>query len=89
VLQFNSYTSARAVEDDFALVGSAQFATAAKIADGDVVNVNMNNQIIQRRFKIDETLKGTIALNPTFDLPMGLLEGSYRFEKVKIMKVGS
>ncbi|MEA2111796.1 MAG: NADH-quinone oxidoreductase subunit G [Campylobacterota bacterium] len=89
VLQFNSYTSSRASEDDTALIGSAQFSVAAKISDGDLVAVELANQTVQRRFKLDNTLKGTVALNPTFDLPLGALDGQYRFEKVKIMKVGS
>ncbi len=89
VLQFNSYTSNRASEEDGALVGSPQFATAAKISDGDLLTVDLENQIIERRFRVDETLKGTVALNPTFDLPLGIFDGQYRFEKVKIMKVGS
>ncbi len=89
VLQFNSYTSSRATEEDGTLAGSPQFATAAKISDGDMVTIGLENQIIERRFRVDNTLKGTVALNPTFDLPLGKLDGQYRFEKVKIMKVGS
>jgi len=89
VLQFSAYTNSRATEEDRALVGSEQFATAARISDGDRVTLHLANQIIERDFKVDSTLKGTIALNPTFDLPLGVVDGQYRFEKVKIMKVGS
>jgi NADH-quinone oxidoreductase subunit G len=89
VLQFNAYTHSRATEADRALVGSEQFATAARISDGDRVTLHLADQIIERDFRVDTTLKGTVALNPTFDLPLGIVDGQYRFEKVKIMKVGS
>ncbi len=89
VLQFNSYTAHRSSEEERALVGSPQFAIAAKIADGDHIEMVVNNHRIERSFIVDPTLKGTVALHPTFDLPLGIYDGRYRFEKVKIMKVGS
>ena len=72
------------------LIGSKQFAIAAKIADGDRVEFEIDGKKVTRVFSIDTSLKGTIALNPTFDL--GLSEfgvSSYRFLKVNINKVGS
>ncbi len=89
VLQFNSYTATRSDDEERALVGSAQFAIAAKISDGDSIEMIFGTQKIRRHFRVDETLKGTVALHPIFDLPLGMLDGQYRFEKVKIMKVGS
>ena len=85
VLQFNAFTNkTKKLEKDTSLRGSAQFAAAAKIADGDVVEINFASRTIQRVFKQDKELKGTIALNPTFDL--GQEYGKYRFEKSKIVR---
>ncbi len=86
VLQFNAYTNkTKQLEKDNTLRGSAQFAAAAKISDGDRVEIKFGNKIIQRDFKLDSDLKGTIALNPTFD---DVVDASkYRFEKSKIMRV--
>lgn len=86
VLQFNAYTNkAKQLEKDKTLRGSAQFATAARISDGDRVEISFGGKTLQREFKLDENLKGTIALNPTFD---DVVDASrYRFEKSKIMRV--
>ncbi len=86
VLQFNRFTNkAHQLEKDTSLRGSAQFAAAARIADGDVVNISFSSKTIQRIFKQDDELKGTIALNPTFDLEEEIHR--YRFEKSKIERV--
>ena len=86
VLQFNEFTNkAHQLEKDTSLRGSAQFAAAARIADGDVVEINFASKTIKRVFKLDEELKGTIALNPTFDLGQDF--SRYRFEKSKIVRV--
>ncbi len=88
VLQFNAYT-ARTTElpKEAYLRGSAQFAVAAKIQDGERVLVDLGNVKIEREFVIDEDLKGTVAINPTFDL--NLSANRYRFEKSKIERVQS
>jgi NADH-quinone oxidoreductase subunit G len=87
----NAFTNkAKLTATEPKLIGSKQFATAAKIADGDVVEFEINGKKVTRVFSIDTSLKGTIALNPTFDL--GLSEfgvSSYRFLKVNISKVGA
>ena len=86
VLQFNRYTKrAKQLEKDTTLRGSAQFAAAAKIADGDLIEIAFGQRKIQRTFKLDEELKGTVALNPTFDDTFDA--GRYRYEKSKIMRV--
>jgi len=86
VLQFNAYTNITTqLEKDNSLRGSAQFAVAAKISDGDKVEITFGSTTIQREFKIDNKLKGTIALNPTFDI--GVDSSRYRFEKSKIVRV--
>ncbi|RLA79514.1 MAG: NADH-quinone oxidoreductase subunit G [Epsilonproteobacteria bacterium] len=86
VLQFNANTSqAKQLEKDSTLRGSAQFASAAKISDGDRVEISFGSKTIIREFKLDRELKGTIALNPTFD---DVVDASrYRFEKSKIVRV--
>ena len=86
VLQFNAYTnSSKHLGNDTALRGSTQFAQVAKVNDGDRVEVSFGDTSIQRVFKIDTDLKGTIALNPNFD--MNLTIDRYKFEKSKIVRV--
>ncbi len=86
VLQFNKFTNkAHQLEKDTSLRGSAQFAAAARIADGDMIEISFASKTIQRVFKLDNELKGTVALNPTFDLGQDF--SRYRFEKSKIVRV--
>ena len=86
VLQFNAYTNTtKQLEKDTTLRGSAQFASAAKISDGDKIEISFGSKTILREFKLDEELKGTIALNPTFDIARD--SSSYKFEKSKIVRV--
>ncbi len=59
------------------LIGSAQFAVAAKVQNGQPVTVKNQN----REFRLDKKLKGTIALMPSM-----IDENSYRFEVAKITK---
>lgn len=90
VNQFNGYTAqAQQLEKEAVLSGSAQFAAAAKISDGDKIRLEFPQSTQERIFKLDSTLKGTIALVPTYDVGFGGLNEQYRFEKVKIMRVGS
>jgi len=86
VLQFNSYTNkTKQLQKDSTLQGSAQFATVAKISDGDMIELSFGSRVMKRVFKLDETLKGTIALNPTFD---DVIDASrYKYEKSKIVRV--
>jgi NADH-quinone oxidoreductase subunit G len=86
VLQFNAYTNiTKQLEKERTLRGSAQFAAAAKIADGERVEIQFGSKMVARKFKLDSTLKGTIALNPVFDDVLDA--GRYKFEKSKIMRV--
>ena len=86
VLQFNEFTNkTKQLEKDDTLRGSAQFAAAARISDGDVVEISFADTTVKRVFKQDDELKGTIALNPTFDIGQDM--SRYRFEKSKIMRV--
>jgi NADH-quinone oxidoreductase subunit G len=86
VLQFNRYTNkTKQLEKDTTLKGSAQFAAAARISDGDTIEITFGSRVIKRVFKLDNELKGTVALNPTFDDAMDA--SRYRFEKSKIVRV--
>ena len=75
--------------NDAKLVGSTYFATAGKIKDGDKVKFSIDGLEMEREFKLDETLKGTVALLPNHDLG---LEGQrlfevYRYNKIKVEKI--
>ena len=72
------------------LLGSKQFAMAAKLSDGDRVEYEVNGKTVTRMFSIDTSLKGTVALNPTFDMGLSAFAvSSYKFSKINIKKVGS
>jgi NADH-quinone oxidoreductase subunit G len=83
--QFNGFTAkSPLLSSSNALVGSSAFATASKLSDGDIVEFKVGSVVCKREFKIDQNLKGTIALNPTFDLSKGLFElDTYRFDRLK------
>lgn len=72
------------------LKGSASFAMAAKIKDGDIVNITYDNTTIKKKFEIDTSVRGTIALYPIIDSTeeKTMLSG-YRFKQVKIQRVES
>ncbi len=92
VLQFGPQT-ARASQlkgEEAVLLGSQQFAMAARLKEGDRVKISLEGLEMERVFRIDPELKGTIALNPTFDLGLSedLLSSLYRFSQSKIEVVG-
>jgi len=88
VNQFNGYTERTSqLEHDTSLRGSAQFAAAARLSGGELIQIEGTNTV--RIFILDESLKGTIALAPTFDTSFGEFPETYRFEKIKLTKVGS
>ncbi len=90
VNQFNGYTArCRQLEKESVLRGSAQFAAAAKIANGDKIRLEFGTGSEERIFVQDAGLKGTVALVPSFDGEYGTMNDNYRFEKVKISRVGS
>lgn len=90
VNQFNTYTArTEQLEKEAILRGSAQFAAAAKIGDGDKIRIEFPHSTQERIFKLDSAMKGTIALVPAYDVGFGVLNDQYRFEKVKIMRMGS
>jgi len=71
------------------LRGSSSFATAAKIKNGDIINIIYGGKTMMKKFKLDSTIKGTIALYPTYDdgLTDDKVPSGYRFKQVKIEKV--
>ena len=72
------------------LRGSAQFATAAKLQDGDTVSFEIDGVRFERVFKIDTSMKGTIALNPIYDMGLSwALLSSYRFSQVKFERMNN
>ena len=64
-------------QDTNLLFGSAQFAVAAKIQNGQKIEVNNE----KREFVLDKKLKGTIAL-----MPSERVSNSYRYKVAKIIK---
>ena len=71
------------------LRGSKYFATAAKIKDGDKVRFKIDDLVIEKVFKLDENLKGTVGIVPNFDLGFEgqKLFSLYRYDKIKIEQV--
>ena len=90
--QFNHNTNVSDIlRADEHLRGSSSFATAAKIQAGDIVKITYGDFETIRTFKIDKTIKGTIALYPTFKngLKYDKIDEGYRYKKVKITKLGT
>ena len=84
--QFNSYIqNSHEVKEDLVLLGSKQFATAAKIKAETMVRFEMDGKTYKRKFKVSEDLKGTIAYNPVFDSTDNYDE--YRYKRVKLEEV--
>ena len=70
-----------------ALVGSQQFATVTKLKEGERIRFEVDGVAFTRVFRIDTTMKGTIALNPTFDMGLSAsLLSSYRFSRLSFEK---
>ena len=89
--QFSAFTAkCEPLAEEAFLIGSQQFATATKLSDGESISFTVDGVTFKRVFKIDTSMKGTIALNPTFDMGLSApLVSSYRFSRVEIQKVGS
>jgi len=72
-------------EDDLILLGSKQFATAGRIKTEAMVRFVMDGKTYQRKFKVSEDLKGTIACNPVCDSTDNYNE--YRYKRVNLEEV--
>ena len=87
---FNTNTAkSLQLQSNNALRGSTSFAVAAKIKDGDTINITYGEKTMTKKFKLDSTIKGTIALYPTYadGLNDDLIPTGYRFKQVQIQKV--
>lgn len=65
------------------LLGGNSFSRIGKINDGDTVCIKFDDEVIQRIFKIDSNLQGTIALCSN----EGMKSLPYSYKQVKIEKV--
>jgi NADH-quinone oxidoreductase subunit G len=86
-VNYNTYKSKK-LNDEPVLKGSKQFSIATNLSHNDTVEIDFGDLVIKRKFIVDEFLKGTIALNPTFDLSFAnksMLSG-YRYRQVKIKR---
>jgi len=92
--QFSAFTNlCEPLKEEAFLLGSSQFAIVTKLSDGESISFTVDGVTFKRVFKIDTSMKGTIALNPTYDMGLSApLVSSYRFSRVEIMqekKIGS
>jgi len=89
--QFSAFTAkSRLLNDEAVLLGSQQFAAATKLKDGETITFEIDGIKFDRVFTIDTTMKGTIAVNPTFDMGLSTaLLSSYRFSRLDFERVGS
>jgi NADH-quinone oxidoreductase subunit F len=72
------------------LKGSSSFATAAKIKDGDTINITYDSLTTKKQFVIDSEIRGTIALYPIVEnMQENKMLSGYRFKQVKIQRVES
>ncbi len=91
VEQFSPFTAkSRLLQEEAVLLGSQQFATATKLKDGEKITFTIDDIQFNRVFTIDTTMKGTIAVNPTFDMGLSTaLLSSYRFSRLDFERLGS
>jgi NADH-quinone oxidoreductase subunit G len=89
--QFSAFTnSSSQLNNETLLRGSTQFATVSKLKDNDRVKFIIDGVNYERVFKIDTSMKGTIAINPNFDMGLSsTLVSSYRFSQPKLEKMDS
>ena len=89
--QFSAFTAKSSLlEDEAVLLGSQQFAGITKLNDGERITFTVDGVNFDRVFKIDTSMKGTIALNPTFDMGLsGALVSSYRFKRLDFERAGN
>ncbi|MBL0721768.1 MAG: (2Fe-2S)-binding protein [Sulfurovum sp.] len=89
--QFSAFTNrSMHISNDTVLKGSSQFAIVAKLRDKDIIRFTLNGINYKRVFKIDTLMKGTIAINPIFDMGLSsTLVSSYRFSQPKLEKMDS
>jgi NADH-quinone oxidoreductase subunit G len=64
------------------ILGSRSFMTAAKVTDGANISVEVGNKKLQRKFALDDSMKGTIAL-----VQIDSNFGGYKIQKANIYNV--
>jgi len=89
--QFSAFTNiCKPLEQEAFLLGSLQFATATKLSEGESISYSIDGVTFKRVFKIDTSMKGTIALNPTYDMGLSApLVSSYRFSRLDFTKMNN
>jgi NADH-quinone oxidoreductase subunit G len=82
--QFSPFTAkCEAITSEAELVGSAAFAEEAGLSDGERVSFEIDGVTFDRVFKIDTSMGGNIALNPSYDMGLSAaLIFSYRFKSI-------
>jgi NADH-quinone oxidoreductase subunit G len=78
------------LKEEAVLSGSPQFATVTKLQNGDMITFEVDGVSFKRVFKIDTSMKGTVALNPTFDMGLSASSlSSYRFSRLVYEKANN
>lgn len=86
ISQFNVFTDkSHQIVDKAVLLGSQQFADAAKIKSGEDVKFVVDGIEQTRHFVVTHKLKGTVAFNPNFDSMIN--NSSYRYKQVKVERI--
>ncbi|RLA75968.1 MAG: ferredoxin, partial [Epsilonproteobacteria bacterium] len=89
--QFSAFTGkTKQLKSDAKLRGSEQFASVAKLKEGDSVKYTLQGIVYQRVFTIDTSMKGTVAINPDYDKGLSSASVSYyRFSQPKLERMDS
>jgi NADH-quinone oxidoreductase subunit G len=78
------------LKEEAVLSGAPQFATVTKLQNGDMITFEVDGVSFKRVFKIDTSMKGTVALNPTFDMGLSASSlSSYRFSRLVYEKANN
>jgi len=86
ISQFNLFTDkAEQIIDKAVVNGSQQFADVAKIQSGDDIKFTIDGKTFNRKFHLNNKLKGTVAFNPDFDSVQK--SALYRYQQVKVERV--
>jgi len=87
--QFSPFTAKAFGPDRAELIGSAQFAQAARLTDGTRIRFELDGETYERVFRIDTALKGTVAIHPVWDGGLRAFAlSSYRFSHLKFETTG-
>ncbi|MBN2895475.1 MAG: (2Fe-2S)-binding protein [Campylobacterales bacterium] len=86
ISQFNLFTDkTHQINDRAVILGSSQFAEAAKIKSGEEVRFVIDGRAMSRKFQVSSKLKGTVAYHPDFD--SFEKSAAYRYQKVTFERV--